>query len=334
MRSKWDRCPRTIPECFSFRHLILLQNMKGLVLKSTGKWYEVKGENGITYPCQIRGKLRLKGAVTTNPVAAGDRVVIEIEPDDTGNILEIEERINYIIRRSVNLSREAQIVAANLDQAMLLVTVENPQTTYGFIDRFLVTAEAYRIPVIVLFHKIDLYKAMGLAKLDEFQNVYTSIGYTCLRSSLVTGEGIDQLEGILRDKVTLISGHSGTGKSSLVNTLIPYLRLRTGEISNSSRKGQHTTTFAEMHELPFGGYLVDTPGIKGFGLVDIRKAQLGHYFREFFALLPQCRFANCTHQNEPGCAVIRAVQQGDVPKSRYDSYLSMWADESGRSPYR
>ena len=311
-----------------------LRGMKGLVLKSTGKWYDVKGDDGLKYRCQVRGKLRLKGLSTTNPVAAGDRVEIHPEQDDQAVITDVEERRNYIIRRSVNLSKEAQIVAANIDLAVLVITVAQPQTTFGFIDRFLVTAEAYRVPVVLLFHKMDQYDEDEIDLVYDYASVYAEIGYPCLRSSLVTGEGLHDLQAMMKDKVTLFSGHSGTGKSSLVNHFIPGLNARIGEISDWSGKGQHTTTFAEMHELPFGGYIVDTPGIKGFGLVDIPKQELGHYFKEFFALLPECRFGNCTHQNEPGCAVRRALEEGTIAQSRYDSYISMWADDEERSPYR
>jgi ribosome biogenesis GTPase / thiamine phosphate phosphatase len=308
--------------------------MKGLVLKSTGKWYDVKAEDGVVYRCQVRGKLRLKGKSTTNPVAAGDHVQIHSEGDGTASIVEIDERRNYIIRRSVNLSKEAQVVAANLDQAVLVVTTHHPQTSFGFIDRFLITAEAYGIPAILLFHKMDQYVQSGLETVDAYEAVYRRIGYRCLRSSLGSGQGLDALRDVLKDKVSIISGHSGTGKSSLTNYFIPGLEARIGDISEWSGKGQHTTTFAEMHELPFGGYIVDTPGIKGFGLVDIPKEELGHYFTEFFALLPECRFGNCTHLNEPGCAVIRAVEEGRIAESRYHSYVSMWHDEEERSPYR
>jgi len=308
--------------------------MNGLVLKSTGKWYEVIAEDGIHYRCQVRGKLRLKITSTTNPVAAGDHVTLEPEGEGEASIVAIAERRNYIIRRSVNLSKEAQIVAANIDQAILVVTVSFPQTTFGFIDRFLVTAEAYRIPVVLLFHKMDQYEEGGLEAVEVYESVYRNIGYPCMRSSLISGEGLTELSEILRDKVSLFSGHSGTGKSSLVNYFIPELELRTGDISESSGKGQHTTTFAEMHALSQGGYIVDTPGIKGFGLVDIPRTELGHYFREFFALLPECRFGNCTHLNEPGCAVIHALESGVVAPSRYQSYTSMWEDEEERSPYR
>lgn len=307
---------------------------KGLVLKSTGKWYEVKGEDGLVYQCQVRGKIRLEGRSTTNPVAAGDIVYFDIEAENEGSISKIEPRKNYIIRKSVNLSKEAQIIAANLDKAMLVVTITRPQTTAGFIDRFLVTADAYDVPVTIVFHKMDQYDEEELEELEELQSVYTSIGYNCLNTSVITGEGLDELKAELSDKITLISGHSATGKSSLINHFIPGKDLRIGEVSEASNKGQHTTTFAEMHELPFGGYIVDTPGIKGFGLVDIPKDELHHHFIEFFALLPECKFHNCLHMNEPGCAVLKAVEAGELSDSRYNSYVSMYNDEEERSVYR
>lgn len=308
--------------------------MKGLVLKSTGKWYDVLGEDGKNYTCQIRGKLRLKGAVTTNPVAAGDHVDFTLENDETGNITGIDERKNYIIRKSVNLSKEAQIVASNIDLAFLVVTTTRPQTTPGFIDRFLVTAEAYGVDVVIVFNKIDQYEEKEQDAVVDLIETYSSIGYTCLATSTITMQGLDALREMMKDKVCLLSGHSGTGKSSIVNLLIPGKDLRIGDISESSNKGQHTTTFAEMHALPFGGYIVDTPGIKGFGLVDIPKDELHHYFKEFFALLPECKFNNCKHINEPGCAVVRAVESGDISATRYRSYLSMIEDEDERSNYR
>lgn len=308
--------------------------MKGVVLKSTGKWYEVKSEDGRVYSCQIVGKIRLKGVVTTNPVAAGDHVIFEPENELQGNIIEIEERRNYIIRKSVNLSKEAQIIAANLDQAMLVVTTTRPQTTPGFIDRFLATADAYDIPVVMLFHKMDQYDAEELAELDELIAVYEQIGYLCLRTSIEDEASLKPFVELLREKVTLISGHSATGKSSLVNFVIPGKELRIGEVSEASNKGQHTTTFSEMHALPFGGYIVDTPGIKGFGLVDIPKDELHHHFKEFFALLPQCKYHNCLHLNEPGCAVRRGLDSGEIAHSRYNSYVSMYNDEEERSVYR
>jgi len=307
---------------------------KGLVLKSTGKWYEVKGEDGTVYQCQVRGKIRLEGRSTTNPVAAGDIVQFELETETEGNINLIEPRKNYIIRKSVNLSKEAQIIAANLDQALLVVTTTRPQTTPGFIDRFLVTADAYNVPVVIVFHKIDQYDEEELEEVNELIDIYTAIGYTCLNTSVITQEGLDELKDMLEGKISLISGHSATGKSSLINHFIPGKDLRIGEVSEASNKGQHTTTFAEMHELPFGGYIVDTPGIKGFGLVDIPKDELHHHFIEFFELLPECKFHNCLHLNEPGCAVLKAVDAGTVAASRYNSYVSMYNDEEERSVYR
>lgn len=313
--------------------------MKGLVLKSTGKWYEVKGEDGLVYQCQIRGKFRLKGSTTTNPVAAGDHVEFTLENETNGNINAIDERRNYIIRKSVNLSKEAQIVASNIDMAFLVVTTNRPQTTPGFIDRFLITAEAYGVETVLVFNKIDQYDSpMEAPKerimLEELIDTYSGIGYKCLKTSVFTEEGMEELKAMMSGKVCLLSGHSGTGKSSIVNYFIPEGDIRIGDISESSNKGQHTTTFAEMHELPFGGYIVDTPGIKGFGLVDIPKDELHHYFKEFFAALPNCKFNNCKHINEPGCAVIKGVEEGTIASSRYNSYLSMFEDEDERSHYR
>lgn len=307
---------------------------KGLVLKSTGKWYEVLGEDGQVYQCQVRGKIRLDGRTTTNPVAAGDHVLFEIEKGNEGSIDTIEPRKNYIIRKSVNLSKEAQIIAANLDQALLVITTTRPQTTTGFIDRFLVTADAYNVPAILIFHKMDQYDDDEIEEVEDLISIYSKIGYTCLKSSVRTNEGLKELHECLINKTTLISGHSATGKSTLINHFIPEKNLKTGEVSEASNKGQHTTTFAEMHKLPFGGYIVDTPGIKGFGLVDIPKDELHHHFVEFFALLPECKFHNCLHLNEPGCAVVKALDKENIAESRYNSYVSMYNDEEERSVYR
>ena len=307
---------------------------QGLVIKSTGKNYEVLSEHGTIIHCQVRGKIRLEGRSTTNPVAAGDIVDYTLENESEGNINFIHPRKNYIIRKSVNLSKEAQIIATNLDQALLVVTITRPQTTPGFIDRFLVTADAYDIPAILLFHKIDQYNEKERADMLALADVYKRIGYKCIFSSLHTGEGLNEIQSLIENKITLISGHSATGKSSLVNHFIPGKDLRIGEVSESSNKGQHTTTFAEMHQLPFGGFLVDTPGIKGFGLVDIPKEELHHHFLEFFELLPECKYHNCLHLNEPGCAVRRALDEGTVAPSRYNSYVSMYHDEEERSVYR
>ncbi len=307
---------------------------QGLVLKSTGKWYDVLLENGTKLICQVRGKIRMEGRSTTNPVAAGDNVDVELENEQEGNIIRIHPRKNYIIRKSVNLSKEAQIIASNLDQAILVITITRPQTTPGFIDRFLVTADAYDIPVVLAFHKMDQYDEHERHEVNALIANYEKIGYSCLRTSLVDGTGIKELESILENKTSLISGHSATGKSSIINHMIPGIDLKTGEVSEASNKGQHTTTFAEMHPLPNGGYIVDTPGIKGFGLVDIPKDELHHHFIEFFALLPECKYHNCIHLNEPGCAVRKALDAGELVASRYNSYVSMYHDEEERSVYR
>jgi ribosome biogenesis GTPase / thiamine phosphate phosphatase len=302
--------------------------MQGLVLKTTGKNYEVQDANGVVRQCQVRGKMRLEGRNTTNPVAAGDHVLFDLESEEEGSIVEILPRKNYIIRKSVNLSKEAQIVAANLDLALLVVTITQPQTTAGFIDRFLVTAEAYNIPVHLIFHKIDQYNSDEMEEVDQMIATYERIGYPCLKTSLETDEGLEELEQLIIGQVVLISGHSGTGKSSLVNYFIPEKDLRIGDISDATGKGMHTTTFAEMHPIPEGGYFVDTPGIKGFGLVDIPKEDIQGYFKDFFELLPNCKFHNCKHLNEPGCAVIAGLQAGQIAESRYRSYVSMYLDEA------
>ncbi len=307
---------------------------EGLVIKSTGKNYDVRTTDGAIIQCQVRGKIRLEGRSTTNPVAAGDIVDYTLENESEGNITHIHPRKNYIIRKSVNLSKEAQIIATNLDQALLVVTTTRPQTTPGFIDRFLITADAYDIPVTLLFHKMDQYNVKERNEVDDLIGIYRSIGYACIKTSLKTQEGLEDVRQLLANRITLISGHSATGKSSLVNRFIPGKDLRIGEVSESSNKGQHTTTFAEMHQLPFGGFIVDTPGIKGFGLVDIPKEELHHHFKEFFSLLPECKFHNCLHLNEPGCAVRKALDAGAVAPSRYNSYVSMYNDEEERSVYR
>lgn len=288
----------------------------------------------MVYQCQVRGKVRLDERSTTNPVAAGDHVNFDVENEHEGNITHIHERKNYIIRKSVNLSKEAQIIAANLDQAFLIVTITRPQTTPGFIDRFLATADAYQIPVVIVFHKMDQYDQEELDDVQSYIETYSAIGYTCLKTTIEDPSTLVPFAHMLQNKVSLISGHSGTGKSSLVNYVIPGKDLRIGEISDASNKGQHTTTFSEMHALPSGGYIVDTPGIKGFGMVDIDKHELHHHFKEFFALLPHCKYHNCTHLNEPGCAVRSAMETGAVAKTRYNSYISMFNDEEERSVYR
>ena len=306
--------------------------MQGLVIKSTGSWYQVSAEDGQTYACRIKGKFRIKGIQTTNPIAVGDNVDFELEPNaETGIINHLHERKNYIIRKSINLSKQTQIIAANLDQAFLIVTLASPRTSLGFIDRFLVTAEAYDIPTCLIFNKLDIYSDEGLEILADYKAIYKNIGYSCYEVSALQGTNIAQIEALLKDKVTLFSGHSGVGKSSLINAILPDFDLKTGEISESSDKGQHTTTFAEMHQLPFGGYLVDTPGIRELGIVDIEKEELSHFFVEMRERLNQCKFNNCRHINEPGCAIIKAVEEGEIEPSRYDSYQSIYFGNDTRA---
>ncbi|WP_437920131.1 ribosome small subunit-dependent GTPase A [Sphingobacterium sp. LRF_L2] len=306
--------------------------MRGLVTKSTGSWYTVLGEDGQKIECRIKGKFRTKGIKTTNPVAVGDWVHYDLEPDqESAVITELEPRRNYIIRRSVNLSKQTQIIGANLDQAFLVVTLASPPTSLGFIDRFLVTAEAYGIPAILIFNKLDLFSEEGLAILEDYTAIYESIGYPCYKVSAQEGTHVDEIRRLLTNKTTLVSGHSGVGKSTLINAIEPSVRLRTGEISDWSDKGKHTTTFAEMIELSFGGKLIDTPGIRELGIVDIEKGELSHFFPEMRSRLNQCRFHNCRHINEPGCVVLEAVDLGEIESSRYESYLSIYNNQDSRS---
>ncbi|MGN7205619.1 ribosome small subunit-dependent GTPase A [Pedobacter sp. SAFR-022] len=306
--------------------------MQGLVIKSTGSWYQVHAEDGEIYDCRIKGKFRIKGIQTTNPIAVGDQVNFELEPNSGNGVIDkLHDRKNYIIRKSINLSKQAQIIAANMDQAFLVVTLASPRTSLGFIDRFLATAEAYGIPAVLIFNKLDLFNDAGLEILEDYKAIYENIGYPCYTVSALEGTNIHIIEDLLKDKTTLFSGHSGVGKSSLINALMPDLDIKTGEVSEASDKGQHTTTFAEMHELPFGGYLIDTPGIRELGIFDIRPEELGHYFVEMRALLNQCKFHNCRHVNEPGCAVIKAVEEGEIELSRYESYLSIYHGNETRA---
>ncbi|MEN5088486.1 ribosome small subunit-dependent GTPase A [Sphingobacterium faecium] len=305
--------------------------MRGLVTKSTGSWYQVLGEDEQRYDCRIKGKFRTKGIKSTNPVAVGDWVHFEVEPDlESAVINELEPRRNYIIRKSVNLSKQTQIIGANLDQAFLVVTLASPPTSLGFIDRFLVTTEAYSIPAVLIFNKLDLFSEDGLAILQDYKSIYEHIGYPCYEVSALNGMNIDQLIDLLKDKTTLISGHSGVGKSTLINAIVPEYAVKTGDISDWSDKGKHTTTFAEMYDLPFGGKLIDTPGIRELGIVDIEKQELSHFFPEMRDLMNQCRFDNCRHVNEPGCVVMEAVEAGEIESSRYDSYLSIYHNENNR----
>ena len=301
--------------------------MKGLVIKNTGSWYTVRTTERGDVESKIKGNFRLKEIRTTNPVAVGDQVEIQINSEGTAFITKIEERRNYIIRRASNLSKQAHIIAANVDMALLIVTVNYPITTTIFIDRFLATAEAYRVPVKLVFNKIDRYQEEDQELLEGLIHLYTTIGYPCSKLCARTGEGLDELKADLQGKITLLSGHSGVGKSTLINQLIPGINLRTGDISEYHNKGMHTTTFSEMIALPEGGYLIDTPGIKGFGTIEMEGAEIAHYFPEIFRHSADCRFNNCTHRHEPGCAVLQAVEEHYISESRYRGYLNIMEDK-------
>lgn len=288
--------------------------------------------DGERYDCRIKGKFRIKGITTTNPIAVGDVVDFEMEPEqDTGVIIHLHPRKNYIIRKSINLSKQGQIIAANLDQALLVVTLASPRTSLGFIDRFLVTAEAYDIPAKLIFNKLDLFSDEGLKILGDYESIYENIGYPCYNVSALEGTNINVIQDLIKDKTTLFSGHSGVGKSSLINALLPDLDLRTTEVSEWSDKGMHTTTFAEMFQLPQGGFIIDTPGIRELGIIDIEKHELGRYFPEMRSRMQDCRFNNCRHINEPGCAVLEALENEEIELSRYESYLSIYNNNDTRA---
>jgi ribosome biogenesis GTPase len=316
--------------------------MKGLVIKNTGSWYTVRTDDGQLLDCKVKGNFRIKGIRSTNPVAVGDRVTINEE----GWITAIEDRRNYIIRKSINLSKQSHILAANVDQALLVVTVAMPETSTTFIDRFLASAEAYRVPVILVFNKKDVLDDNALRYLEAMMNLYKTIGYECRQISAATGEGVEELRPLLEGKITLLSGNSGVGKSTLINRLVPGVNLRTADISDAHQTGQHTTTFSEM--IPLSGdsgdsgqsglsgsasYLIDTPGIKGFGTFDMEREEITSYFREIFHFSKDCRFSDCTHTHEPGCAVLKAVEDHYIAQSRYQSYLSM-LDDKDENKYR
>lgn len=300
---------------------------KGLVIKNTGSWYLVKTDEGSMVECKIKGNFRLKGIRSTNPVAVGDRVKIIRNQEGTAFITEIEDRKNYIIRRSSNLSKQSHIIASNLDQCMLIVTVNYPETSTTFIDRFLASAEAYRVPVCLVFNKTDLYSEDENRYLDGLINLYTTIGYQCYKVSALNNIGIEEIKKALEGKITLFSGNSGVGKSTLINSILPEQNLKTGDISNVHNKGMHTTTFSEMFPVDGGGYIIDTPGIKGFGTFDMEKEEVGHYFKEIFKFSADCKYGNCTHRHEPGCAVREAVEKHYISESRYTSYLSILDDK-------
>ena len=311
--------------------------MKGVVLKSTGSWYQVRSfESGELFNCRIKGKFRVAGIKSTNPIAVGDVVHFHLEDHQEGQgiISAIQDRKNYIVRKSVNLSKQVHIIASNMDQALLVTTLAQPMTSTGFMDRFLSTAEAYSIPTIIVFNKIDLYDEEEMMELEYREAVYSAIGYKVLKTSAMQGIGLEKLKEELKDKTTLLSGHSGVGKSTLVNAVEPNLDLRTGTVSLSHRKGQHTTTFAEMHPLRMGGDVIDTPGIKGFGMVNMKKEEISHFFPEIFALSEQCRFHNCMHLNEPECAVKSALEENKIAPTRYESYLNQLNDYDEQTHYR
>lgn len=299
---------------------------KGLVRKNTGSWFYIRTDEGNDIQCKLRGTFRLKDIKTTNPIAVGDRVVYEMNDDGTGLITQIKQRKNYVIRRSSNLSKQAHIIAANVDLSFLVVTINEPETSTVFIDRFLASAEAYRVPVCLVFNKVDLYDEEDMEYIDALMKLYEYIGYQCIKVSSVTEEGMTELKEKIKNKVTLFSGHSGVGKSTLINSLIPGIELKTGGISEYHNRGMHTTTFSEMVDVPSGGYIIDTPGIKGFGMVDMEKEEIAHYFPEIFEFSKQCRFNNCQHINEPDCAVVEAVENHKISESRYKSYINIMED--------
>ncbi len=308
--------------------------MQGIVIKSTGSWYSVLSGGG-TIECRIKGVFRIREIKTTNPIAVGDVVDFEMEADGRGVIHAIGDRKNYIIRKSINLSKQSHILAANVDQALLVVTLAFPRTSAGFIDRFLLTAEAYHIPAILVFNKLDLFLTDEklMRELNEFISVYEKIGYECYKVSATENTDIELLRKLTKDKTTLIAGHSGVGKSTLVNAMDKNLDLKVGEISDAHNKGKHTTTFAEMHPLEYGGFIIDTPGIKELGLVDMEKEEIGNYFREMQAIKNECKFNNCVHLNEPKCAVISRVEKGEIALSRYTSYISIMGGEELETEY-
>lgn len=303
---------------------------QGLVIKSTGSWYTVEDEEGNTFECKIKGNFRIKGIKNTNPVTVGDRVSFTLQTVSAnekdakiGLISAIAERKNYIIRRSINLSKQAHIIAANIDQAILIATIDYPVTTTTFIDRYLASAEAYRIPVMLVFNKTDRYSSKQIQKMKDLMSIYENIGYKCLGTSANTGDGVDELKNALRNKTNVVNGHSGVGKSTLINQIQPGLNLKTKEISDLHKTGKHTTTYSELFKLDFGGYIIDTPGIKAFGMLEMEPWEISHYFVEIFRISENCQYNNCSHTHEPGCAVKQAVDNGEIAVSRFISYLGL-----------
>ncbi|WP_347839366.1 ribosome small subunit-dependent GTPase A [uncultured Draconibacterium sp.] len=312
---------------------------EGLVIKSTGSWYTVEDEKGNTYECKIKGKFRIKGIKNTNPVTVGDRVEFKLQSVSAneneaqiGLITKIHERKNYIIRRSINLSKQAHIIAANIDQAILVVTMQYPVTTTTFIDRYLASAEAYRIPVLIVFNKTDRYNEDETEEMDLLMQIYGNIGYRCLKTSATSGAGIDEFKAALKGKTNVINGHSGVGKSTLINLIQPGLNLKTKEISDSHKTGKHTTTYSELFKLNFGGYIIDTPGIKAFGVLEMEPWEISHYFIEIFKISELCQYNNCSHTHEPGCAVKKAVEEYRIAPSRFRSYLGLLEPDDKHRP--
>ena len=301
--------------------------MQGIVIKNTGSWYTVRTDEGKNVDCKIKGNFRLKGIRSTNPVAVGDRVEIILNQEGTAFISSICDRRNYIIRKSQNLSKQSHIIAANVDQAFLIVTVNYPQTSTIFIDRFLATAEAYSVPMVLVFNKTDILSDEERHYQEMMMKLYETVGYKCVAVSATTGMGMDAIKPLLKDKITLLSGNSGVGKSTLINAILPGANLRTADISEAHNTGMHTTTYSELFELPDGGALIDIPGVKGFGTFNIERDEVAHYFRDIFAISADCRFNNCTHTHEPGCAVLQALEEHRLAPSRYASYLSMMDDQ-------
>ena len=304
---------------------------KGLILKSIGIRYRVLTENGKIIDCVIKGKLRVKELHTTNPVAVGDNVLFELEGNsNSGIITKVLDRKNYILRKASNLSKQSQIIATNIDQVFLMITIILPATPVEFIDRFLITAEAYRVPAKIIINKTDLYKEAELSKMKNLITIYSKIGYECIKLSLYNKENLNYLVQLMKDKTSLVSGNSGVGKTTLLNSLNPSLNLKTEEISNYHKQGKHITTFPEMHQMPFGGYVIDTPGIRGFGIVDMQRNEIYHFFPEIFRTSKTCRFNNCLHLDEPECAVRVAVENGDIDALRYRSYINIIEDDNSK----
>ncbi len=305
--------------------------LQGVVIKSTGSWYKIMDKGGQIHDCRLRGKFKKDGLRSTNPVAVGDKVIFELESEqETGIITQLLDRKNHIVRKATNLSRKSHVIAANLDQALLIATLYLPRTSTGFIDRFLVNCEAYSVPAHIIFNKCDLFDQEDEAYLDEIIAIYEPLGYKCLKVSATEKNNLEAFQMLLQDKTTLLSGHSGVGKSTLINAIEPDIHLKTAALSRAHLKGKHTTTFAEMFQLSVGGFIIDTPGIKEFGLVDFEQWELSHYFPEMRKLFNACKFDNCTHYQEPGCAVREQVDKGQINASRYYNYLNMLSGQETR----